>query len=42
MRMASFTTIWNYITLKQDNTIRSTMEGFTTIWNYITLKLSKV
>ena len=34
----SFTTIWNYITLKRLSFIELLYESFTTIWNYITLK----
>ena len=35
----SFTTIWNYITLKLLPYSFLDDDGFTTIWNYITLKL---
>ena len=34
----SFTTIWNYITLKQKLKSTASNQRFTTIWNYITLK----
>ncbi len=34
----SFTTIWNYITLKHPELYSPDTSSFTTIWNYITLK----
>ena len=38
-RQRSFTTIWNYITLKHKDMLYAGIYSFTTIWNYITLKL---
>ena len=38
----TFTTIWNYITLKQPYISSLWSSSFTTIWNYITLKQTDV